>query len=167
MIIRTVSYSGFLSLTGWQHVCFTWGNGGNWQLFFNGVAEKSGYQSLAVGQVQYTRCKTISISAIENFFSAVSIASYKHERLLGKFYTVMLTWDQCLERGSWSLIPAHFSVQSRISNFRHPYPESRFLSQYRIPSYQGFSDSRFPSSVWIPYPVKKFYVFQNPALCSG
>ena len=51
LIIRTVSYSGFLSLTGWQHVCFTWGNGGNWQLFFNGVAEKSGSQNLAVDQV--------------------------------------------------------------------------------------------------------------------
>ena len=43
------------------------------------------------------------------------------------------------------------------------YPEYGFLSHIRIP-FQHFGESRFPSNSQIQYPVKAFWVFQNPAL---
>ena len=52
------------------------------------------------------------------------------------------------------LIP--YPAKSRIPNFCHLYPESR------IPC-QDFGES----GSQIPYPVKKFCVFQNPALYFG
>ena len=45
-------------------------------------------------------------------------------------------------------------------------PNSVFCSQYRIQC-QDFGESHFPRSGLIPYPVKKFGVFPNPALYFG
>ena len=71
--------------------------------------------------------------------------------------------------GCWSRIPASLSQRSRIPNYCHwsvyiSIPNTvRFLCQYHILR-QDFSESRFPSSGQIPYPVKKFCFSTNLAL---
>ena len=87
----------------------------------------------------------------------VQVKNQQSEQVRSVSIAIPRSW-----RGSRSLpIP-----QSRFPNFCHLCPQYRFLSQDRLQC-QDFGGSNFPRSGEIPFPVKKFCVFPNPALYFG
>ena len=118
-----------------------------------------------LGWSQFTRC--IPLSKRKAKINKKSGRSFCVSKTIcvRQVYLTNKSWRQIRvwKGGPWSRIPAPFPRQSRIPNFCHLYPEYGFLSQIRL-RFQDFGESRFPCNSQIPYPVKAFCVFQNPAL---